>query len=308
MARGSMPAGHPWYYAHCRKEALRHADAIVIFGAPLDFRLGYGQPPTFSAEAKLIQVDLDGAEIGRNRSVDEGIAGDSALVMEGLAARLEGLRPERDHWRQRLDAAEGKARAKLAAGMESAASPPNPLRVCAELQRFLKPDAIVIGDGGDFVATAAYCLSIRRPGMWLDPGPLGTLGIGPGFAMAAKLARPHSDVVIVFGDGSFGLHGLEFEALVRQGIKVTAVVGNDGAWTQIRRFQVECFGEARAVATALSHARYDRVVEALGGHGEYVERPEDLAPAFERAFAAPAAALVNVKISPSDFRKGAISI
>ena len=192
--------------------------------------------------------------------------------------------------------------------MASASSPPHPLRVCAELNRFLKPETIVIGDGGDFVATAAYALHVRRPGLWLDPGPLGTLGVGPGFAMAAKLARPESDVVIVYGDGSFGLHGLEFEALVRQRIKVVGIVGNDAAWTQIRRFQVESFGEERAVATSLSHARYDRVVEALGGHGEHVERAEDLAPALERAFAAPVAALVNVKIAPSDFRKGAISI
>jgi acetolactate synthase-1/2/3 large subunit len=308
MARGSLAPEHPWQYRHARKEALGGADAILVVGAPLDFRLGYGQPPLFHAEARLIQVDLDGAEIGRNRSVDVGITGDSALVMDELAARLGALGATRAEWRALLDAAEETKAARMAAEAKSDAAPPAPLRVLSELDRLLRPDSIVIGDGGDFVASAAYALTVRRPGMWLDPGPLGTLGIGPGFAMAAKLARPASDVVLIYGDGSCGLHLMEFEALVRQGIKVTAVVGNDACWTQIRRFQVECFGAERAPASGLSHARYDQVVAALGGHGEWVERPEDLAPALERALAAPAASLVNVRIAPSDFRKGAISI
>jgi acetolactate synthase-1/2/3 large subunit len=142
----------------------------------------------------------------------------------------------------------------------------------------------------------------------MDPGPLGTLGVGPGYAMAAKLARPEGNVVLVYGDGSFGLHAMEFEAMIRQKIPVVAVIGNDAAWTQIRRGQVELYGVARSPATALDYTRYDKVVEALGGFGAYVEKVEDLGPALDAAFAAGKPACVNVKIAGSDFRKGAISV
>jgi acetolactate synthase-1/2/3 large subunit len=142
----------------------------------------------------------------------------------------------------------------------------------------------------------------------MDPGPLGTLGVGPGYAMAAKLANPDSDVIIMFGDGSFGLNGMEFEAMVRQDIKVIGIIGNDAGWTQILRGQRQIYGEDRVVATKLAYTRYDQVVEGLGGHGEYVEKVEDLPAALERAFTSPKAALVNVKIGASDFRKNAISV
>lgn len=192
--------------------------------------------------------------------------------------------------------------------LESDAVPINPLRACKEIADVLPRDAIVIGDGGDFVATAASVLRIYEQGHWLDPGPLGTLGVGPGYAMAAKLAKPKSPVVIVYGDGSFGLHGMEFEAMVRQKINVVGVIGNDAAWQQIRRGQVQLYGEERAVATGLSFTHYERVVEAFGGHGEYVERPEQIRPALERALGAGKPALVNIKLGASDFRKDAISI
>jgi acetolactate synthase-1/2/3 large subunit len=308
MARGAMPREHAWVYGQCRKDAFREADVILIFGTPLDFRMNYGGPQAFNPKAKVIQVDLDGAEIGRNRGIDVGIPGDSGLVMDALAAALEGLAPDRAEWKAFLDGKEQAKLAKMKAELESDQAPPNPLRVCAELNKFLKPDSIVIGDGGDFVATAAYTLRIRRPGLWMDPGPLGTLGVGPGYAMAAKLARPESDVVLVYGDGSVGFNGFEFEAMVRQGIKVTAVVGNDACWTQIYRGQVDMFGKERTPATKLAYTRYDKVVEGMGGHGEYVEHPDELAPALKRAFESPLPALVNVKIAKSDFRKGAISV
>jgi acetolactate synthase I/II/III large subunit len=192
--------------------------------------------------------------------------------------------------------------------MASDAAPINPLRACKEIADVLGSKAIAIGDGGDFVATAASVLRIHEQGHWLDPGPLGTLGVGPGYAMAAKLAKPDHTVAIIYGDGSFGLHGLEFEAMVRQKINVVGIIGNDAAWQQIRRGQVQLYGEERAVATGLSFTRYDRVVEALGGHGEYVEDPAALRPALERAVGAGKPALVNIKIGRSDFRKDAISI
>ena len=192
--------------------------------------------------------------------------------------------------------------------MESDTSPINPLRLCKEIDNVLDGNTIVIGDGGDFVATAASVLRISKIGQWLDPGPLGTLGVGPGYAMAAKLAKPGSNVIIVYGDGAFGLNGLEYEAFVRQKINVVGVIGNDAAWMQIRRGQVELYGEERSVATKLDFTHYEKVAEAVGAHGEYVEEPGQIRPALERALGCGKPALVNVRLGVSEFRKGAISI
>jgi acetolactate synthase-1/2/3 large subunit len=142
----------------------------------------------------------------------------------------------------------------------------------------------------------------------MDPGPLGTLGVGPSYAMAARLARPDEPVFIIYGDGSFGLNGMEYEAAARQKIPFIGVMGNDAAWMQIRRGQRDMFGDERSVATALDYTRYDKMVEALGGYGEYVERPEDIRPAIDRALDSGKPALINVKVGESDFRKGSISV
>jgi acetolactate synthase-1/2/3 large subunit len=281
----------------------------VIAGTPLDFRLDYGR--AIAADAVLIQIDLDPSELGRNREPAVAIVGDAGPVFDQMTAHGVGAAdPEsRAAWPEGLRDAECDARAGMSAGLGSDAVPVDPLRLCAELDAWLRDDATVIGDGGDFVATAANVIRPRRyPAGWLDPGPLGTLGIGPGFAIAARLARPHGQVLLILGDGAAGLDLLEFEAAVRQRIPFVAVVGNDAAWTQIRRLQVQLFGEARAVATRLDATRYDRVVAALGGHGEYVERPDDLPAAIDRAQASGIPALVNVRMGPSDFRAGAISV
>ena len=311
LGRGSLPPEHPHFFSLTRKQALKEADVVIIFGTPLDFRLGYGRESHFNSSAALIQVDLDGGEIGRNRPIDVGIVGDSGLVMEQLTqlACAEGFSSVATQpWSAGLRAREREKWERMRPDMESDSVPINPLRACKELAAVLGRDAIVIGDGGDFVATAAAILPICEQGHWLDPGPLGSLGVGPGYAMAAKLAKPASPVVIVYGDGSFGLHGLEFEAMIRQKINVVGVVGNDAAWMQIRRGQAQLYGEDRAVASALTYTRYERVVEALGGHGEYVERPEEIRPALERALGAGKPALVNIKIGRSDFRRDAVSM
>jgi len=311
LGRGSLRPDNPYFFSRTRKPALRNADVVMIFGTPLDFRLGYGRESHFNPNAKIIQVDIDGGEIGRNRHIDCGIVGDTGLVMEQLTelARKEGYtRALVKPW---LDEIRGKEQAegeKMKPQLDADTVPINPLRACRDIADALPENAIVIGDGGDFVATAASVVRIYEQGHWLDPGPLGTLGVGPGYAMAAKLAKPDSPVVIVYGDGSFGLHAMEFEAMLRQKINVVGVIGNDAAWMQIRRGQVQLYGEERSVATALSFTRYDKVAEALGCHGEYVERPEDIGPAMKRALAAGKPAVVNIKIGQSDFRKDAISI
>lgn len=304
MARGGLPYEHRGLMTRSRKFALGNCDLCVVLGTPFDFRLEYGR--AINSNAKVVQVDLDGAEVGRNRRVDIAIHGDSGLVLEQLLAEVK--KKEASAWLASVRAAEDKSRAKMAAEIESTESPPSPLRVCAEIGKRLGKDDIIIGDGGDFVATAAYVLKLEWPQLWMDPGPLGTLGVGPGYAMAAKLARPNANVVLIYGDGSFGFHALEFEAMARQKIPVVSIIGNDAAWTQIRRGQVELYGPERSPATGLEYTRYEKVVEAVGGFGRYVERFEELGPALDEAFKAGVPACVNVKIARSDFRKGAISV
>jgi acetolactate synthase-1/2/3 large subunit len=306
MGRGLLPTA----WGRSRKAALAEADLVLVFGTPLDFRLNYGQPPVWNESARLIQVDLDPAEPGRNRDA-LAIPGDSGAVMAQLLAEgdLGAGRPARRDWLARLQAIEEKDREKMAPALASNAVPVHPLRLCAEVDRHLPDDAILIGDGGDFVATAASVVRVRRyPAGWLDPGPLGTLGVGMGFAMAARLAYPDLPVLLFLGDGTAGFNLMEVEAAVRQRLPFVVVIGNDAAWTQIRRGQVQMFGEDRAVATGLDYVRYDLAAAGLGAHGEYVERPEELGPALERALASDRVAVVNVKLGSSDFRAGAISI
>jgi len=308
MARGGIPHAHPVRMSRSRRFALARTDAAFVFGTPFDFRVDYGRSGTWHPDAKVVQIDLDGAELGRNRKVDVAIHGDSGLVLQELA-NAPRLAPSRFvDWLAQVREDEDKKQAQQEVHMASRDNPPNPLYVCAEVGKRLRSSDIVVGDGGDFVATAAYVLKLEWPQVWMDPGPLGTLGVGPGYAMAAKLVRPDARVVLMYGDGSFGLHALEFEAMVRQHIPVIAVIGNDAAWTQIRRGQVELYGEPRAVATGLSYARYDEVVRALGGFGAWVTDVAELGPALDQAFAAGVPACVNVKLGASDFRKGAISV
>ncbi len=301
-ARGALRPDDPRFFRLCRSKALAAADVIAIFGTPWDFRLQYGQG---CPGAKVVQVDLDPEVIGHNRAVDVGLPSDSGAVMAALAAA--GSRRD-GGWLDQVRAMEQARYDKMLPEMHDDSSPVKPLRFSRELAEALPDDVTIVCDGGDIVGTAAKLVDVYSPGHWMDPGPLGTLGVGPGFAMAAKLARPDSPVCIIYGDGSFGLHAMEFEAMVRQGIPVVGVMGNDAAWQQIRRGQVEIFAPERAVATKLDFTRYDRVVEALGGHGEYVEDPADMRAAIDRAFASGKPALVNVKLGSSDFRKGAISV
>ncbi|MBT9554464.1 MAG: acetolactate synthase, partial [Myxococcales bacterium] len=254
MARGMIDPNGPHFLNRSRKDALKKTDCVLIFGTPFDFRLSYGQSrnfyqgtqignaskimlqltqPVLNPAAKIIQVDLDGDEIGRNREtgVDVGLVGDTGLALEALTAGFTSA-GRYGAWADELRASEAKKWDKMRTEIASNDDPPNPLRVCAEVDAFVRPGDIVVGDGGDFVATAAYVMKPFGVGTWMDPGPLGTLGVGPGYAMAAKLAHPDRRVILMLGDGSFGLNGMEFEAMARQGIPVVGVVGNDAAWTQ----------------------------------------------------------------------------
>lgn len=310
MGRGTVPPGSPEFLNRSRREALKQSDCVILAGTLLDFRMAFGK--TIPADAKIIQLEMDATLIGQNRSSDVGLVGNLACSFELLLEEMknQGVRLDWSGWRDELRAVEGAAEKKVEAALQSDEVPVDPQRMCRELRDWLATldDPIVIGDGGDIVATAAKILPVKREGAWMDPGPLGTLGVGAPFAIAAQLANPGKRVVVVYGDGSFGLNGFEFDTAVRFGLPIIGVVGNDGAWGQMMRPQGALYGWDRLQATLLNVTRYDKVVEALGGHGELVERPEQLRPALERAAASGKPALVNVVIRQDREYKGGIYV
>ncbi len=299
MGRGCLPPDHPSFFQGSRKEALAQADVVLVVGTPLDFRMGYGTVPTFAEGARVVQVDVDAAEIGRNRPVEVGIVGDARSVLDGLAAGAGSKAWGAPPWRRTLREAEEKRAARQRVFEESDARPIHHFRLAKAIDTVAgREDVTYVGDGGNVVAVAAKVLRVRKPGRWLDPGPLGCLGVGAPFAIAAKLLAPERPVCVVQGDGAFGLNGMDFETAVRFELPMVVVVGNDAAWGQILIPQRSLYGEDRSPATRLAHTRYDRIVEAMGGHGEHVDDPADLVPALERAFASGKVACVDVAIDP----------
>ena len=297
MGRGCLPPDHPCFFQGSRKEALARADVVLVVGTPLDFRVGYGTEPTFAHGARVIQVDVDATEIGRNRPVEVGVIGDSRSVLDQLAS---GARAWGDPaWRRFLRGKEEERAARQRVHEESEQRPIHHFRLARAIEDVAgRGDVTYVGDGGNVVAVAAKVLRARVPGRWLDPGPLGCLGVGAPFAIAAKLLAPGRPVCVVQGDGAFGLNGMEYETAVRFGLPMVVVVGNDAAWGQIRVPQQSLYGEAHSPATKLAPTRYDRIVEAMGGRGEHVEDPLQLVPALERAFASGTVYCVDVTIDP----------
>jgi len=313
MGRGVLPADHPHVYSLARKRALRGTDLVVIMGTPLDFRVGFGAG--FNQTAKIVQIDRDYTQLGKNRATDLALAGHSAMVLKQITDAVGGkaaaLRERLSGWRAELRDDEIKQHQRLVPYMQSTTQPINHYQLASALGEALGAGscgtgriderAILIGDGGDVVAMAAKVLPLGRPGQWMDPGPLGCLGVGAPFALAAKALDPNHQrrVVVISGDGSFGLNGFDFETCVRFGMNVTVIVGNDAAWGQIRGPQVMLFGEERSPATKLAPTRYDKVMEAFGGVGFHVEDPAELLPTIRKALDTPAVTCVNVPLDPA---------
>jgi len=305
-ARGALPPTHPNLFVNSRRQALGQADVIMIIGTLFDFRLGYGQ--RLNPQAKVIQVDLDYGELGHNRDVDLGICGDAAAILTQLTDALGSQGSKSDDWLRALREVEEKSASQAAAGLNSDQVPIHPLRLCKEINDFLTEDTIFIGDGGDIVTMSASVIRTHKPGHWLDPGPLGTPGVGAPFAIAAKAAMPDKEVFILFGDGAFGLTGFDIDTAVRFGLPFVSVVGNNAGWNQIRFGQLSKYGEKRGdVANKLSATRYDVIVEAMGGYGELVTQPQDIRPAMERARASGKPSCVNVILDPDIYSSGTMN-
>ena len=307
MARGLMGCDHPLVMRHQRRKALKAADTVLIAGMPCDFRLDYGR--AIARQATLIGVNRSRRDLRLNRTPQLAVAADPGRFLEALAE--EGSYPKErwTPWLETLREREGERDAAIQAQAAEAVDGINPLHFLKTLDAFLDDRALLVADGGDFVASAAYTLRPRGPLSWLDPGVFGTLGVGAGFAVGAKLCRPDAEVWLIYGDGSAGYTLAEFDTLVRHELPVIAVVGNDAGWSQIARDQVTYFKDD--VATVLAPTAYDHVVEGLGAKGISIAQPEEIVPALEEARRTAAGGrpvLINVHIGRTGFRDGSISM
>jgi acetolactate synthase-1/2/3 large subunit len=296
LARGCVPADHELFFARARSAGLKGADVALVIGVPMDFRLGFGG--AFGEETEMIV--LDGAEPEREhpRRVAAELYGDVAEALGELAAGTRDGGSRTRAWVEHLRSVETEKRAGEEESFTDDRAPLHPMRLYRELAGVLDRDAILVGDGGDFVSFAGRVVETYEPGCWLDPGPFGCLGCGPGYALAAKLAHPDRQVVLLLGDGAFGFAGMELDTLARHGVQVVAVIGNNGIWA-LEKHPMESIYGYSVVADLAPETRYDLVAEALGCQGELVRAPGELRPALERAFSAGRPALVNVLTDPA---------
>jgi acetolactate synthase-1/2/3 large subunit len=293
MARGTVPADHELAFSRARSKALKEADVALVIGVPMDFRLGFGG--VFGEQTQLVVADRAAPEKPHPRAVAAGLYGDLTTILSSLVGAGS---VDHEVWIGELQGVESAARAAEQAELADDRSPLHPMRVYAELTPLLDRDAIVVIDAGDFGSYAGRVIDSYVPGAWLDSGPFGCLGSGPGYALAAKLARPDRQVVLLQGDGAFGFSGMEWDTLVRHGVHVVSVVGNNGIWG-LEKHPMEMLYGYSVVAELRPGTRYDEVVTALGGHGELVAHPADVRPALERAFASGRPAVVNTLTDPS---------
>lgn len=296
MGRGVVPGGHPLLVTKARSAALGGADLVVVVGTPLDFRLGYGVfggqdgPP-----AQVVHVADSPEQLSGHAELAGTISGDLTAVLDGLLAELEAQarRPDWTAWVSDLQAAVAAAVERDTALLGAEADPIHPARIYGELLPRLADDAVVIGDGGDFVSFAGKFVEPKRPGGWLDPGPYGCLGAGLGAAIAARLARPSAQVVLLLGDGAAGFSLMDVDTLVRHDLPVVMVMGNNSAWG-LEKGPMQMLYGYDVIADLAPSTSYDGVVKALGGAGETVSDPRQIGPALDRAFASGVPYLVNV--------------
>ena len=296
LARGCVPADHELFFSRARSQALKGADVAIVVGVPMDFRLGFGA--AFGEDTEIIVIDAAEPERAHPRPVWAECYGPVAQTLSQLRAAAGAQALASDEWLADLRATESERRDAERGELQDTRSPLHPMRIYGELAAMLDRNAIVICDGGDYVSYAGRVVDSYEPGCWLDPGPFGCLGTGAGYALAAKLAHPERQVVMLLGDGAFGFSGLEFDTLARHGVNAVGVMGNNGIWG-LEKHPMEFVYGYSVAAELRPGTRYDEVVEALGCHGELVQRPDELRPALERAFSAGRPALVNVLTDPS---------
>ncbi len=306
MARGLLGKQHALQMRHKRREALKEADLVILAGVPCDFRLDYGQH--IRRSTYLISANRSSIDLKKNRKPNLGVLGDAGYFLRGLAENLPSAQrwqTWREHLRERDETREQEITQQAAAPNAML----NPVQLCREIEAAMPEQSIIIADGGDFVATASYIVSPRAPLSWLDPGVFGTLGVGAGFALGAKLCHPEKEVWLIYGDGSAGYSLSEFDTFVRHQIPIIAVVGNDACWSQIAREQVEMLQDE--VGTVLAHTDYHRVVEGFGGKGLLLNEAKEIGAVLSQARQLAAEGhpvLINAHLGKTDFRKGSLSM
>ncbi|MGT2510780.1 thiamine pyrophosphate-binding protein [Cupriavidus basilensis] len=311
-SRGLLPPGDPHHFDRTRTQAFANADVLIIVGTPFDFRMGYGK--RISKELTLVQIDMDYRTVGKNREIDLGLVGDPGAILGAVLQAASGRikndkRQARQTWMGQLTEAEAVATAKLMPLFRSENTPIHPYRVAYELNEFLSDDTVYIGDGGDVVTISAQAVRPRRPGQWMDPGALGSLGVGTGFAIAAGLANPNKEILCYYGDGSFGMTAFDMETANRFGVPYLAVIGNNSAMNQIRYGQLAKYGDERGnVGNLLSDVPFSKFAEMLGGYGEEVREPGKIAGALQRGREAVQrtgkSAVINIWVDPREYAPG----
>jgi acetolactate synthase-1/2/3 large subunit len=314
-SRGLLPPGDPHHFDRTRKEGFDKADVILIVGTPFDFRMGYGK--RLGLNAKVIQIDQDYRTVGKNRDIALGLVGHPgailAAVLQATSGRIDrGAHAQRREWMKQLQAAEAAATEKMMRRFRSDSTPIDPYRVAYEINEFLHDDTIYIGDGGDVVTISAQAVRPRRPGQWMDPGALGSLGVGTGFAIAAGLANPEKEVVCYYGDGAFSMTAFDIETANRFGVPYVAVVGNNSAMNQIRYGQLAKYGEERGnVGNLLGDVPFGTFAEMLGGYGEEVRDPSMIAGSLQRARESVQetrrSAVINIWVDPNVYAPGTMA-
>jgi acetolactate synthase I/II/III large subunit len=294
QGRGCLPADHPNAVSRGRGTALQEADLVVVVGTPLDFRVGYGS----FGEAEVVHVADHPDGLATHRELRAGIAGDLAAALHGLAQAAEATAGTRTAWLDKLRDAERAGREGQRELLESDAHPIHPARIYGELGKVLDRDAVVIGDGGDYVSFGGKYVDSYEPGHWLDPGPFGCLGTGAGYAAAARIAHPDKQVVLLYGDGAAGFSLMDVDTLVRHNLPAVMVVGNNGIWALEKHPMQMLYDGWDTAADLRQETGYDEVVRALGATAETVDKPGDLEPALQRAFDSGVPYLVNVLTDP----------
>jgi acetolactate synthase-1/2/3 large subunit len=295
LGRGCVPADHELAFSRARSTALGDADVALVVGVPMDFRLGFGG--AFGAETKIVRLDVAPNALVANRAPAVDLVGDVRATLRALREGTGGRGPHTRAWLEQLRNVEDERRGAERAELEDSRAPLHPVRIYGELAEVLDRDAIVVGDGGDFVSYAGRFIDTYEPGCWMDPGPFGCLGAGPGQAIGAKVAHPDRQVCLLLGDGAFGFAGMEFDTMARHGLGVVGVMGNNGIWALEHHPMKFLYGYSVA-AELRPETRYDELVESLGCDGIIVREPGELRPALERAFESGRPTLVNVITDP----------
>jgi len=306
MARGLLGEKHPLQFHHGRSKALREADLVILAGMPMDFRLDYGR--AINKKAYLIVINRDKGTFKNLRKADLGIQADASRFLQNLE-QFKMHTNTFEGWFEKLNQWEMTGREKIEKFSTKQTDYINPLKLCKEVNKIIDDNSIIIGDGGDFVATASYIVEPRNYLSWLDPGPFGTLGIGAGFALGAKLVRPNAEVWLLYGDGAAGYSIIEFDTFKRHNIPIIAVIGNDAGWTQIARDQIEYLDDE--VGTLLTYNNYDKLVEALGAKGILIQDEAEISDSLllaKKIAKEGTPVLINALIGNTDFRKGSISM